>query len=1128
MKKSNFPSKTLITCGFFFVLLINLFFTEKSSAQQFQKGIVSEGKDFYIGYVYPSFNKVTSKIVGGNPAGFYNVYALISSFEGNNIVTVSYFDDNGRETSMLRLSIGAHNAIQVSLNGALMKMDEPGDSPQYRACHITAKKPVSVEYFSVGANAGGAYLALPTPALGKNYVVASYNDNPGLGSIPFRVAENSGGYFMVIAPFDSTNITIIPNGLTAGGHKGVHSGSGANGKPQPYTVLLNRGQCYWVKGDGSDATIDMSGSTITSSKPIAVLSGHEDAFLGSSDGYNTESRNFMIQQLIPAEYFASNGYVTIPLIDVASSDPSDPGYGENFRVFTFDTNSVDVQAKVAGVVNALPMTTSANGYPARELDNIAAPVEFHSTDNRKFGVMMYDLRQQGATSPNPAPSMMTIVPMSNWKNSFVFYVPPKSFETYQNYYVNIIGLRSDIEKGFIQYGFNGITTLSKLTNLTNKATYTNIPFHPELKGATYSLSPGSYYFTNTRDADKNPDTSSVAAEFADTSILHGGFMVYFFGMRGIDIDNNIGTADPDDYFFSFGTPVGMSLVTGGSSLITAKIDTFCSSWNVCIHDRNVTYPALSGITSVSLLNDPDGNIVRPGRKSVNVHFDETLDPNNMGEIDYTGKDSVVCINVSVNNPLDTAYAALYISDNIGNHQLLDLRYKAPHFILRELGKTVLFADTLLKVDTVFFPTTRVGGEICSTLVIINTGSLGSKSFTLSNIFLKKNDGQFKISSITPSIPVALKPNDTLKVSLCFEAKDKGRYNDSLILLTDCFTAPIPVIGEAGTPLIIATDIDFGSVALGSQSCLPLTITSVGSLPFLLTKNWLLHDTSKFSMDPQSVGKLPVTLNPGKSITLSFCYKPISINSLDSTTVDWKTDITQPFTDSIKSWSFLRGKPAKPVKPGVYWDRSRLSFFADSTVAPDSVIERINLVNSSSARTHVTNMFIFGADAQEYYILTTQRGTNPGAFDMNVGDILWVDVVFKPDLTKPYPLRYADRHANLVATNFNNETKSDDSTIAALIGTWAKSDVKSATQPMKFTIQPNPVSGNSVIISFASPQGNKASLSVYDILGREVYSKNILSGDTKFEIPIANFSNGTYYARLVSGSNFATQKFEIAR
>ncbi len=162
-----------------FQLFVVLLFASMSPAQQ--QGVPSEGKDFYIGFVYPSFNKNPGQ-QGRDFHGFFGVYALVSSYEDNNIVKFSYFDAGGSEVASVSKIIGARRAVQVPLDVASMKMSEPGDVPEYKACHITSQKPVSVQYFNTGANSGGLYFALPTPGLGKNYVIASYYDNPNQGA----------------------------------------------------------------------------------------------------------------------------------------------------------------------------------------------------------------------------------------------------------------------------------------------------------------------------------------------------------------------------------------------------------------------------------------------------------------------------------------------------------------------------------------------------------------------------------------------------------------------------------------------------------------------------------------------------------------------------------------------------------------------------------------------------------------------------------------------------------------------------------------------------------------------------------------------------------------------------------
>jgi len=77
---------------------------------------------------------------------------------------------------------------------------------------------------------------------------------------------------------------------------------------------------------------------------------------------------------------------------------------------------------------------------------------------------------------------------------------------------------------------------------------------------------------------------------------------------------------------------------------------------------------------------------------------------------------------------------------------------------------------------------------------------------------------------------------------------------------------------------------------------------------------------------------------------------------------------------------------------------------------------------------------------------------------------------------------------------------------------------------QFSVHPNPVSGNSVTVSFPEEQSQTAALSVYDVLGREVYRNDIIAGLKEFEIPIHDLSEGIYYVRMSSGGVTATQQF----
>src|SRR5947209_16825120 len=110
-------------------------------------GVQSDGKDFWVGYMFPSYNKVA------NPGteGFYGAYLLISSYTQNR-VTVSYFDRvTGVETPGMIFTLSARTGQQIQLSLDHVKMGDTGDRPEYAACHVTAQRAINVEFFSTGA-----------------------------------------------------------------------------------------------------------------------------------------------------------------------------------------------------------------------------------------------------------------------------------------------------------------------------------------------------------------------------------------------------------------------------------------------------------------------------------------------------------------------------------------------------------------------------------------------------------------------------------------------------------------------------------------------------------------------------------------------------------------------------------------------------------------------------------------------------------------------------------------------------------------------------------------------------------------------------------------------------------------
>jgi hypothetical protein len=174
-----------------------------------------------------------------------------------------------------------------------------------RAVHITSDEDIAVYGLDHKRFSEDAFLTLPTDVLGSEYRIASFNaSNTGQGA-------EMPGQFMVVASEDATTVTIVPTCRTAGGKVAGDS----------YEVVLDRGDVYLVQSAASGEE-DLTGSHITSNKPVAVFSGHERCAIPSNaklyDG-SFPSRDHLVEQLPPVQA-CGDSIVVVPF---KSSDRPD-------------------------------------------------------------------------------------------------------------------------------------------------------------------------------------------------------------------------------------------------------------------------------------------------------------------------------------------------------------------------------------------------------------------------------------------------------------------------------------------------------------------------------------------------------------------------------------------------------------------------------------------------------------------------------------------------------------------------------------------------------------------------------------------------------------------------------------
>lgn len=138
------------------------------------------------------------------------------------------------------------------------------------AFEITSDAPISVTTRQQWTGNGEDASQIPVPSLGTAYHVFS------LPSDMYGKAEKYylGGFILVTAVEDATTVTFKPTVTTVAGPDAPSMPAG-----QTTSVVLQKGQTFYVTNvvdtaKVGEASQDLTGTAITSTKPISVVSGH--------------------------------------------------------------------------------------------------------------------------------------------------------------------------------------------------------------------------------------------------------------------------------------------------------------------------------------------------------------------------------------------------------------------------------------------------------------------------------------------------------------------------------------------------------------------------------------------------------------------------------------------------------------------------------------------------------------------------------------------------------------------------------------------------------------------------------------------------------------------------------------
>ncbi|MFC2131642.1 T9SS type A sorting domain-containing protein [Bacteroidota bacterium] len=354
-----------------------------------------------------------AKLLGTNNVGREFYFSCIPAREdtsGNN--EIKLYISSGVET-MVRVEIVGkgyekikktipNDIIEFTLSPAIgqpyRKTDsiEPEVDQVWRGAgiHVIADDPIICYCFINNRNYSAGFLNIPVPALGKEYIVSSYADYSDNINMFFP------GYVSVTAAYDKTKVR-----FTLGGSDSSKiAGELITGETSVYN--LNNGDVLLIASSGKGS--DLSGSKISATKPVAVVSGNYCAFIPDS----SEDCDLIEEMLLPTNTWGNEYHV--------------PNFAERKRNSMIKVFAKDSSTKIYRDYNQIGFISTAGGTEGVGYLHMRAdegePRPIVISGDKPISVTQYNTGQMD-DSVGSDPFQLVLTPIEQYQREIVFNTP---------------------------------------------------------------------------------------------------------------------------------------------------------------------------------------------------------------------------------------------------------------------------------------------------------------------------------------------------------------------------------------------------------------------------------------------------------------------------------------------------------------------------------------------------------------------------------------------------------------------------------------------------------------------------------------------------------------------------------
>lgn len=360
-----------------------------------------------------SMSPVHIDVSWGTQAIAINTFAKLPVGTGQSITYAPYDNAVGLQPGQVAILFLAQGPSSIfNMNVTCPVPAAVGDPAQIngsgvnQAFHITTDQPVvayqMLPYGGGKAAVTGASLLIPTTAWGTNYIAVTAYDSDA-ATPPISIAMGPSLNF--VAMEDGTTVTMRPKSKIAAA--GPIPAADANGT---WSMTLAKGQYAQI------TQLDpLSGSPVTSNKPIGVFGGSQYMAIDRCCDDHGEQMNTPIQSL-------GHEYVAAPHGDRHRDGSADPRI---FRVFgavdgtqlTYDPPTVSGPATINATEWKEIRVPDKGGFSVKSQD-----------EDHPFAFYTY-MSGGGGDQDNPGPGegdadVVRLGPPQQWLTHYVFYTDP--------------------------------------------------------------------------------------------------------------------------------------------------------------------------------------------------------------------------------------------------------------------------------------------------------------------------------------------------------------------------------------------------------------------------------------------------------------------------------------------------------------------------------------------------------------------------------------------------------------------------------------------------------------------------------------------------------------------------------